>query len=198
MWLAAALGLGAWPPARPAPAIAAADAEIHLVSNGWHVALVLPAAGWPAALAHGPFGVDVSGARLVAFGWGERRFYMDTRTLADLDMAAALRALSWNDDTVLHAAFLDGVDRTHPHTRTIAVDRAQLDALERHVRASLAGAAPEPVGPGFGPADVFFRARGTYSPFRTCNEWVGAALRSAGISVGAWTPLAQSLMWRLP
>ena len=168
------------------------------MSNGWHVSLVLPAEFWPRELAHGRFDVDVSGARFVAFGWGERRFYMDTRTLADLDAGAALRALSWNEDTVLHAAFLDAIDRAHPRVRTLAVDRAQLDALNAFVRASFAGAVPEPVGAGFGPADAFFRARGTYSPFETCNEWVGRALRGAGLPAGAWTPLAQSLMWRFP
>ena len=160
--------------------------------------MVLPARDWPRDLAHGPFRVDVSQARWVAFGWGERRFYMDTRTFADIDLAAGLRALAWNADTVVHAHFLDAVDETHARVRTLTVSQAQLDALNAHVRAAFADAVPEPVGEGFGPADAFFRARGVYSPIATCNEWVGAALRRAGIPVGAWTPLSQSLLWRLP
>lgn len=172
--------------------------KIHLVSNGWHVSLVFPAGDWPRVLAHGPYGVELAHARLVAFGWGERRFYMDTRTLADIDLAAALRALAWNSDTVVHAGFLDAVDEAHPRVRTLVVTPKELAALNAHVRASFAGDVPAPVGAGFGPADAFFAARGVYSPIATCNEWVGAALRSAGIPVGAWTPLSQSLLWRLP
>lgn len=188
--------LGLLPPG--APAQVAGGAKIHLVSNGWHVSLVLPAGDWPRALGHGPYRVDVGDARLVAFGWGERRFYMDTRTFADIDLATGLRALAWNSDTVVHATFLDAVDESHPRVRTLVVSRAQLEALNDYVRGGFAGAVPEPVGAGFGPADAFFRARGTYSPIATCNEWVGAALRHAGIPVGAWTPLSQSLLWRLP
>jgi uncharacterized protein (TIGR02117 family) len=176
----------------------AGGTKIHLVSNGWHVSLVLPAGDWPRDLAHASYGVDVSAARLVAFGWGERRFYMDTRTFADVELATGLRALAWNADTVVHATFLDSVDETHARVRTLVVGPAQLDALNAYVRASFADATPEAVGGGFGPADAFFRARGTYSPIATCNEWVGAALRAAGIPVGAWTPLSQSLLWRLP
>jgi uncharacterized protein (TIGR02117 family) len=167
------------------------------VSNGWHVSLVLPAGDWPRDLAHGPFDVDVSSARYAAFGWGERRFYMDTRTLADVGLATGLRALAWNADTVVHASFLDAVDEAHPRVRTLTVTPKELAALNAHVRASFAGARPEPVGAGFGSADAFFRGTGVYSPFATCNEWVGAALRRAGIPVGAWTPLSESLMWRL-
>jgi len=188
--------LGALPQGAPSPV--AGGVKIHLVSNGWHVSLVVPAGDWPRDLAHGPYGVDVSGARLVAFGWGERRFYMDTRTFADIDLVTGLRALAWNADTVVHAAFLDAVDETHPLVRTLIVSQAQLDALNAYVRAGFADAVPEPVGRGFGPGDAFFAARGAYSPIATCNEWIGAALRKAGIPIGAWTPLSQSLLWRLP
>jgi uncharacterized protein (TIGR02117 family) len=188
--------LGALPPGSPVPV--ANGAKIHLVSNGWHVSLVLPAGEWPRELALAPYGVDVSQARFVAFGWGERRFYMETRTFADADLATGLRALAWNADTVVHATFLDAVDETHPRVRTLTVGPAQLDALNAYVRDAFAGAAPEAAGEGFGLADAFFRANGTYSPIATCNEWVGAALRAAGIPIGAWTPLSQSLLWRLP
>jgi uncharacterized protein (TIGR02117 family) len=188
--------LSALPLGTPSPV--AGGTKIHVVSNGWHVSLVLPVGDWPRDLAHGPYRVDVSQARLVAFGWGERRFYMDTRTFADIDFATGLRALAWNADTVVHATFLDAVDEAHPRVRTLIVSQAQLDALNAHVRESFAAATPEPVGDGFGPADAFFRARGVYSPIATCNEWVGAALRNAGIPIGAWTPLSQSLLWRLP
>ena len=53
------------------------------------------------------------------------------------------------------------------------------------------------LGRGYGPADVFYEARGPYNAFFTCNEWTGEALRAAGVRMGIWTPFAQSIMLRL-
>ena len=44
--------------------------------------------------------------------------------------------------------------------------------------------------PGYGPHDAFYAAVGTYSPFQTCNEWLAAGLRQAGIRTGWWAPFA--------
>ncbi|HEX8448713.1 MAG TPA: DUF2459 domain-containing protein [Allosphingosinicella sp.] len=44
---------------------------------------------------------------------------------------------------------------------------------------------------------MFYEAVGPYSAVYTCNSWTGAALRHAGVRTGLWTPLSQSIMWRL-
>jgi uncharacterized protein (TIGR02117 family) len=53
------------------------------------------------------------------------------------------------------------------------------------------------LGRGYGASDVFYESRVPYNFRRTCNEWTGEALRAAGVRMGAWTPLAQSITWRL-
>jgi hypothetical protein len=53
------------------------------------------------------------------------------------------------------------------------------------------------IGRGYGPDDIFYEANGGYSFILTCNEWTGRALRQAGVRTGLWTPLNQSIMWRL-
>jgi uncharacterized protein (TIGR02117 family) len=52
-------------------------------------------------------------------------------------------------------------------------------------------------GRGYGPSDAFYEAVGPYTARLTCNEWTGRALRRAGVRTGVWTPLSQSIMWRL-
>ena len=52
-------------------------------------------------------------------------------------------------------------------------------------------------GSGYRSNDVFYEADGGYSAILTCNEWTGRALRRAGVRTGLWTPLEQSIMWRL-
>jgi hypothetical protein len=44
---------------------------------------------------------------------------------------------------------------------------------------------------------MFYEAVGPYNAFMTCNEWTGRALRHAGVRTGLWTPLSQSIMWRM-
>jgi hypothetical protein len=44
---------------------------------------------------------------------------------------------------------------------------------------------------------MFYEANGGYSLVLTCNEWTGRALRESGVRTGLWTPLSQSIMWRL-
>jgi hypothetical protein len=44
---------------------------------------------------------------------------------------------------------------------------------------------------------MFYEANGPYSAFYTCNSWTGEALRAAGVKTGLWTPLSQSVMWRV-
>jgi uncharacterized protein (TIGR02117 family) len=43
---------------------------------------------------------------------------------------------------------------------------------------------------GYHSRDAFFEAVGVYSPLMTCNEWLAAGLRRAGIPTGWWAPFA--------
>ena len=54
------------------------------------------------------------------------------------------------------------------------------------------------IGRGYSVNDAFYEANGGYSFIMTCNEWTGRALRAAGVRMGLWTPVEQSVMWRLP
>ena len=57
-----------------------------------------------------------------------------------------------------------------------------------------AGGAPRPIpGSGYGPADLFFEARGRFNALLGCNTWTAAALRAAGLRTGWWNPIPQTL-----
>jgi uncharacterized protein (TIGR02117 family) len=53
------------------------------------------------------------------------------------------------------------------------------------------------IGRGYGRADVFYEAHGSYNLARTCNEWTGEQLRAAGIRIGVWTPFSNGIMRRV-
>jgi uncharacterized protein (TIGR02117 family) len=73
--------------------------------------------------------------------------------------------------------------------------------LARHIMQSFdldaQGRSKPLLGRGYGPADIFYEARGSYNAYRTCNEWTGEALRAAGVRTGIWTPFSESVMLRL-
>lgn len=49
-------------------------------------------------------------------------------------------------------------------------------------------------GHGYGLADTFYAAKGTYSLLYTCNNWTGDALKAAGVRTGWWTPFPMGLL----
>ena len=69
--------------------------EIMVTSTAIHADLVLPIRNeivdWTQHLPPSDFAGDVSGATYVAFGWGNKEFYVDTPTWADVKAGTVLR-----------------------------------------------------------------------------------------------------------
>jgi len=172
---------------------------VYLISNGWHVWLALPLrqgnADWSAWLDDGQ---KDSRGDYVAFGWGDRDFYLATRRPVDFRPDLALAALLGRGPAAMHVMRLAEADLAQHPTRRLEVDSLQYHALAAYIRA---GFSPGPDGrprqlpeAGFGENDAFYEAVGRYSPVRTCNEWISAGLRAAGLPTGWWTPLPFGLM----
>jgi uncharacterized protein (TIGR02117 family) len=169
---------------------------IYVESNGIHTGIVMPkvAAGvdWRARAPAGHI-VDPRYARFdhVAFGWGERAFYLETPTWADVKAGTILAAAFGSGRTLVHVEHLPrpapGAD-----VRAIVLRPAEYRALAGYIAATLApGGARHR---GYARNDVFYAARGHYDAIRTCNAWTGDALRAAGVRVGAWTPFPATVM----
>lgn len=136
----------------------------------------------------------------LAIGYGNREFYLNTPRWADLRPRTALAAAFGRGRSLMHVEH-EWNPRVDEYQKRLVVSRDQYRRLAQHIAADFerdaAGRTRPLLGRGYGPADVFYEARGPYNAFYTCNEWTGAALRAAGIRVGIWTPLAQSIMIRL-
>ena len=135
----------------------------------------------------------------VAIGFGNRDFYLNTPSWAELSLPTALSAAFGRGPGLVHVQHVWNPQpdaRQHPIRLTVD----QYRRLAAHVRQSFVlnpdGSARPLIGRGYGPSDIFYEARGRYDGRRTCNEWTGEALRTAGVKVGIWTPFSQSVMWR--
>lgn len=136
----------------------------------------------------------------LAFGFGNRDFYLNTQTWADLSVPTALAAAFGRGPGLMH---VEHVWRPRPddYQKALELRPDEYRRLAAHIRESFVfDASGEPIpliGRGYGPADIFYQANGAYNGARTCNEWTGEGLREAGIETGVWTPFSASIMWRL-
>lgn len=179
---------------------AEAGIRIYVADNGIHTDLVLPMvspeADWRPLL-DGKALADPNYARHshVMVGWGDRDFYLNTPTWADVSPIRVARAIFGSDTTVVHAVHvpMPGAD---PHIRAIMLTPDEYRRLVAFVRGSFAiraDGSAEGVR-GYGRSDAFYTGRGTYSALNSCNNWIGSALRTAGVRMGAWTPMPFGVM----
>jgi len=182
------------------------EIEIYVVSNGVHADLLLPVSAldidWRRRLpSFDDEDVANGGFPYLAFGWGDRAFYLTTPTWSDLKLSTALLALSGLDSTVMHVQAASPPP-TGPRARRLSLTAPQYRQLVDYIDRSFAhdpDGAPMPI-PGahyFGRHDAFYEARGHYSAFNTCNEWTRQALYEAGQPTALWAPFDVALFHHL-
>jgi uncharacterized protein (TIGR02117 family) len=174
--------------------------RIYVESNGVHTGLIVPvvAAGvdWrdlvrPEDLADPRY----AGLSHLSFGWGERTFYLETQTWADLKTRTVLAAAIGSTRTLVHVDHLPE-PRPADDTRAITLRPEEYRRLAAFIRASFRiehGRRPAHL-PGYSANDSFYEARGRYNAIDTCNAWTGDALRHAGVRIGAWTPFPVTVL----
>lgn len=209
MYLLLALVLGLLPvnrDFRPTPQ-EAGGVTVYLRTNGVHADLVLPATGphdWraefpPEAIAAAaPLGA-AKGLRWVAFGWGDREFYVRTRTWHDLRPGTAAAALLGLGTAAMHVEYL--AEPLRYRARRIDLSVSQYGALVAAVQAGFlrrADGRPQRIdAPGYFDTDAFYEGTGRYTLWLTSNEWIRRVLAGAGVRTAAWAPFDVALFWHL-
>jgi uncharacterized protein (TIGR02117 family) len=179
--------------------------EIFLVSSPIHADVVLPietdTINWRERFPADCFSGDTSAATHVAVGWGDRGFFVETPTWADVRMSVVAQALFWPSDTCMHVS-LTRADFLADDARSVRISVAQYEQLVEYITASFQRTADGSViqldDASYGPHDAFFRAEGTYHCLNTCNCWTGRAMQAAGIRTGWLTPLPKTVYLYLP
>ncbi|HSP44505.1 MAG TPA: DUF2459 domain-containing protein [Chthoniobacterales bacterium] len=152
---------------------------VYVVHHGaLHTGLTVKRSDIP--VGHWPASRDYSGNLYIEVGWGDDDGYRKPLT-----PGIAVKALMRSKRTVLLA---DGFSRAisaeynDPKFTVLAVDlsEAGLARLCDHIQQTYAlNERGQPIRLGQG----WYRARGTYSAFNTCNTWVAAGLRKAGCPI---------------
>jgi uncharacterized protein (TIGR02117 family) len=179
--------------------------DVYLLTNGIHtdvvVPIVTPEKDWHGVLPIRELRIIPGVLDDLAFGWGDREFYLTTPTLADLRLTTAVKALFGLDRSVIH---VEAVARPDPeaNTRHILLSAEGYRRLVGYLEAGfLRGDQGAPLlipGAHYTLHDAFFEAEGHYSMAVTCNEWVRRALAEAGVRVPLWAPFGQALFYQIP
>ncbi|MEM8485453.1 MAG: TIGR02117 family protein [Bacteroidota bacterium] len=179
--------------------------EIYVSTNGVHTDLILPLntpdTNWQEQFPAGHFRqIQPANMTHIAFGWGDRGFYLDTPTWDDLTLSTAVRALLLKSATAMHVTYYRN-PQPGEFVRSLMLTSEQHERLIAIIQSSFArDARGNPVlipERGYRGNDTFYAANGSYSLFNTCNDWTGRALRRIGVKTGIWTPFSQSVMYHL-
>lgn len=169
---------------------------IYIKTNGVHTDLVVPVRNalkdWRGDLAFAHTRSGDTAARYVGIGWGDKGFYLNTPTWADLKASTAFTAAFGLGGTALHATFYttlaEGKDCVKIGLRPDQYERL-VAFIENSFRRDAAGRSQWiQTDAVYGEFDAFYEAKGSYSIFHTCNGWANDGLKACGQKACWWTP----------
>ncbi len=160
---------------------------IYLSSNGVHLDIILPIDQIDTNLL---MGINrTSESIYISFGWGDKDFYLNTPTWGDLTASTAFSAMILNSETLIHLTRHKSVQH---HWVAIKVNAKQIEKVNKYLKDSFvfdnAGNIILLKNKGYGHNDDFYKAKGSYSCFHTCNSWVNKALSDSDLACCLWTP----------
>lgn len=182
----------------------ARDLVIYIKTNGVHTDLVLPVKtsfiDWSQHLPAGNTKGKDSTARYIAMGWGDKGFYLETPTWADLKWRTAFNAAFALGHSAIHATYYRDV-REGDDCKKVEISQAQYQRLVRFIRESFrTDSAGQliciPTNAQYGADDAFYEARGSYSLFHTCNTWANNGLKACGQKACLWTPFDKGIFYQ--
>lgn len=179
-----------------------AGTDIYVRTNGVHTDIVLPiktiVRDWsniiPASDLHNTNGQF----SYMSFGWGDKGFYLDTPTWADLKASTALIAATGLGSTAMHIEAVPQ-PQASDSIRHLRIDDATLKSIVADIDRSFKLDAKNQVEhinttANYNEHDAFYEAKGRYSIFTTCNEWTRTTLSNAKIKTAVFSPMQSGVM----
>ncbi|MDQ1095324.1 MULTISPECIES: TIGR02117 family protein [Chryseobacterium] len=168
---------------------------VYIYTNGVHTDIVMPVKNelqdWSAIIPYSNTKSKKDDYSYIGIGWGDKGFYLDTPTWADLKFSTAFKAAFWLSESAMHCTYYktmkEGAD-----CKKIMISKEQYKALIHFVedkfdRDKNGNFMYVPTNAVYGDSDAFYDAKGTYSFAYTCNTWTNNALKAAGQKAALWT-----------
>ena len=171
------------------------DVAIYINSNGVHTDIVVPLKNevkdWTKDILYSQTKSKDSIANFVAFGWGDKGFYLDTPEWSDLKASTAFKAAFYLGTSAMHTRFYKNMKEDEECVK-IMISKQDYTDLVHYITESFQMDEGKKIlwikDRSYGQYDAFYEANGKYSLFYTCNTWANNALKAAHQKAALWTP----------
>lgn len=178
------------------------DIPVYIRSNGVHTDIVVPIKNevkdWSRELLYTHTKSCDSIAGFVAFGWGDKGFYLDTPEWSDLKAKTTFVAAFYLGTSAMHTQFHKQLKEDGECVK-IMITKADYAALVNYISDSFQLDENRKIrwieGHAYNTRDAFYEANRTYSLFYTCNTWANNALKAANQKAALWTPSDKGILW---
>lgn len=174
--------------------------EIHLLTSGVHVDIVLPYQNqwmdWSKYVSTKDIKLKDSTFKNVAFGWGDKGFFLETKTWGDITFGTTFKALFFLGAGAMHVTYHNQLKESKSCVK-ICISKDSYMQLVHYIVESFSfnesGIAQKIEGASYFENDAFYEAKRTYSLFYTCNTWANNGLKFAKLKACLWTPFDSSI-----
>lgn len=201
LYLNLAFGLAILPSGDQSPETGIA---IYIKTNGVHTDVCLPVntsyCDWRSFIdtTHFPY---VKKHHYISFGWGDKGFFLDTPTWADLTFSTAFKAAFLPSETAMHVQYFENEPNpsaTIKRKFTSPEKYLELIAFVKESFKKNSDNSPQLIpNKGYWSDDNFYEANGSYHLFKTCNRWTNKALKIAGIETSLFALFSDGIMRHL-
>ena len=172
------------------------EIPVYIYTNGVHTDIVMPVKNdlqdWSLKLPFNNIRSKKTDYNYIGIGWGDKGFYLDTPTWADLKFSTAFKAAFWLSESAMHCTYYREM-KEGDDCKKIKISRNEYQKLVKFVEDKFdqdqkGKVILIPTNAVYGDNDAFYDAKGTYSFLYTCNTWANDALKAAEQKAAFWTP----------
>ncbi len=171
------------------------EIDIYIKTNGVHTDIVVPLKNeikdWTSEIQFQHTKSKDSIMNHLAFGWGDKGFYLDTPEWSDLKASTAFKAATGLSTSAMHTTFYKTIQENES-CKKIMISKENYKRLVIYISDSFERNSNQNIqwisGHSYAKNDAFYNAKGSYSLFKTCNSWANTALKVSNQKAALWTP----------
>ncbi len=173
------------------------EMAIYIKTNGVHTDIILPVKteqiNWSKLIKQEQINNDSNTYEYIAFGWGDKGFYLETPTWSELKFSTAFKATTGLGTTAMHTTYYNRLQE-NSNCRKIMISKEQYARIISHIEKSFKKDENGffikiKTNAHYGYTDAFYEGTGSYSLFKTCNSWANETLKVSGQKACLWTAL---------
>ena len=175
---------------------------VFVKSNGVHTDLVVPVKNsiinWRQVFPCKNTKDKDTTSKLLALGWGDKGFYLNTPTWGDLTFKTAFKAMFGLSTSALHTTYLDSIKESAT-CKKISMSQNEYKLMVRYIQRTILKNKKGksifiPTNAVYGNKDAFYEATGSYHLYSTCNSWTNRALKYSNKKACLWTPFDSGIL----